>query len=148
MCSKEQQARWRAKVKSQGGCRRCGGTRLPGTLHCGWCLAYDLEKARPGMEHDRAEHALMLSRSHRETSRCAASGLTSSELRSIGSRLTVDRIDNDRGYVRGNMQLLAWRLNWAKGQGSRIPDWEVDRLLRMHRGENMGDFGGVRAGAR
>jgi len=99
-------------------CRRCGRIRITPTL-CAWCLAYDLEKRIRDYSHDRAEHAWMLILSHLPESCCAVSGLTRDELARIGDRLTVDRIDNDRGYTRGNMQLLAGSLNREK--------WMFDR---------------------
>jgi hypothetical protein len=140
MATAAEQARWRARVAAQGRCASCGRPKLNGNRRCSWCLAYDLEKRLPGLAHDRNAHALMLEASHDPEARCEASGLAGDDLARIGQRLTVDRIDSGRGYVTGNMALLASRLNRMKGRLPKVPWWEVDRLLRMHRGENLGDF--------
>ena len=109
-------------------CSRCARKRdLPGKW-CSWCLAEDRERRLPGVSHHRYEHARMLVRSWRAGSRCAASGLTAAELAGVGERLVVDRINPFRGYVRGNVQLLAARLNNLKGRGPAVPSWAVAEL--------------------
>lgn len=60
---------------------------------------------------------------------CSATGLSLHTLKKLGVRLSVDRIDNSRGYVKGNCVLLAEPLNQAKGQGTYIPQASIDRLL-------------------
>lgn len=141
MATAAAQARWRRRVAEQGRCSTCGRARLNGLKRCAFCLAAALERPlRPQYRHERAEHAWMLILSHAPESRCAASGLTAADLAAIGDQLTVDRIDSDRGYVRGNMQLLSRRLNRMKSRDRHVQPWEIKRLLRLHRGENLGDF--------
>lgn len=140
MATAAEQARWRAKVAAAGRCAHCGKGRLNGCRQCAWCLAAALEKRLRHLEHDRRAHAAMLVRSHDPGERCAASWLTGHELALIGQRLTVDRVDPCLGYVAGNMQLLASRLNRLKWRSLEVPAWEVERLLRLHRGEKLGDL--------
>ncbi len=86
----------------------------------------------PHLTHDTKEHARMVALSHAETSQCAITGRSLLALRKIGRRLEVDRIDSTRGYVEGNMQLLADDLNSAKGARDEVPqraiNWLLDRL--------------------
>lgn len=65
--------------------------------------------------------------------RCSASGYSVIALRKVGDQLTVDRIDSSKGYVRGNMQLLAASLNSAKGQQPRVPVGAIRALERKMR---------------
>lgn len=51
-------------------------------------------------------------------------------LRKIGESLTVDRINPARGYVPGNVQLLAKSLNEEKKHTRRAPQRAVEKLLR------------------
>jgi hypothetical protein len=141
VASAAQQARWRAKLPAQGRCSSCGRPKLNGCRRCSRCLAKDLEKRLPWAEHDVAAHALMLEASHDPEARCAASGLSGGQLTAIGDQLTVDRLDSGRGYVVGNLQLLSRKLNRAKWREARPPQWEVERLLALHRGELLNDFG-------
>lgn len=133
------QARWRAKVAAQGRCSKCGRRRLTPRL-CALCLAVSLAYRLGDLPHDVRSHAWWLEQSHDPSSRCVASGLTGAELEAIGDELTVDRKDSDLGYVRGNMQLLSRRLNRAKWRAAAPPWWEVERLQRMHAGEQVRDF--------
>ena len=140
MATAAQQARWRAKVAEAGRCSNCGRPRLAKLKRCAWCLAYDLEKRLPDFEHDRRAHAAMLELSHDDDAWCAVTGLSGAQLAEVGDALTVDRIDSDRGYVVGNMQLLSRRLNRAKWRDLTVPVWAVERALRLWRGEHLGDW--------
>lgn len=51
-------------------------------------------------------------------------------LRKIGERLTVDRINPRRGYVPGNVQLLAESINEEKNTHRRAPQRAINSLLR------------------
>lgn len=110
-------------------CRRCStlGT-LPDLRSCAWCLALDLEKRLPHMEHDTAEHAMALQRARRPATRCEVSGFTLSELRACHDRLEVDRTDPSVGYVVGNMVLMAGSLNRAKWRRLEVPARAIDAL--------------------
>jgi hypothetical protein len=70
----------------------------------------------------------MLVRAQRPIARCAASGLTPGDLAIVGQCLCVDRINPWRGYVRGNMQLLASSPNSLKGRSAAVPYWAPDEL--------------------
>lgn len=117
-------------------CGRCSSTELLTPARCAWCLAVDLER-KPwlaGLEHDTTEHSRMLTLARAPRSRCAVSGLTLERLQlgdSTGRTysLQVDRIRNSLGYVPGNMQLLACRLNRAKQGHDSVPAWAVHDLL-------------------
>lgn len=38
---------------------------------------------------------------------------------------SVDRINNDRGYVKGNVEVISWRANWLKANAT------VEEMKRM-----------------
>lgn len=42
---------------------------------------------------------------------------------------TVDRIDNGRGYVPGNVVVISWRANSLKGDASM---WELQQLVNFY----------------
>lgn len=111
---------------------------MPGASRCAWCRAKDRER-KPWvrhMRHETGEHALVIETAHGEHARCALSGASAGELAAIGERLEVDRIDSRRGYVRGNMQVIAARLNRAKQtHGDDLPRHVVDDLVRIAHGE-------------
>lgn len=62
---------------------------------------------------------------------CEISGLSLKTLRKIGDKLSIDRIDSNRGYVKGNMQIIALSLNVAKKRAGHVPRSAINRLLRM-----------------
>jgi hypothetical protein len=121
----------RQKARQEGTCPRCFiRPSLVNYSLCSWCRAELKEGRRRWMQHDTAEHAWMIALCYELTSECAASGLTLAQLRCIGEKLTVDRIDSRQGYVGGNMQLLALRLNNGKGDRAEVP---VSALNALHR---------------
>ena len=61
---------------------------------------------------------------------CAVTGYSRLALLKVGDRLSVDRIDPRRGYVRGNMRVIALSLNVAKGVGVGVPERAIQRLVR------------------
>lgn len=97
---------------------------------CYTCTAVKAEARHPEMVHDTKEHVRMLKARHKPYSRCQASGISAFSLAKMGEILTVDRINPHRGYVRGNMQLLARYLNSAKGVQHKVPRAAVKRLRR------------------
>lgn len=117
-------------------CGRCSRAGLLTPTRCALCLAYDLER-KPwlkGMLHDTVEHARWLTLARWPRSRCAVTGLTLQRLRRGGLdgraySLQVDRIRSGSGYVAGNMQLLACRLNRAKQGFHDVPRYAIDDLL-------------------
>jgi len=123
-----QRARAAYRARHPERCSRCASLRNLRGKWCSWCLAEDRERRLPGVSHHRREHARMLVRAQRQLARCSASGLTARELASIGQRLDVDRINPWRGYVIGNMQLLASSLNSLKGRSPSVPHWAPDEL--------------------
>ena len=113
MRSPEDRRAWRAKHRWRK-CSRCWSAEpLPGTARCAWCRAKDAER-KPHlahMRHDTAEHAEMVRLSRLGVAPCAISGLMLAQLRDCGLRLEVDRINARLGYVRGNMRVVASRVN-------------------------------------
>jgi hypothetical protein len=67
---------------------------------------------------------------HSLTARCDILGRSLFALRKVGERLSIDRIDPGRGYVAGNMRLIAMSLNTAKGTNKEVPQWAINKLLR------------------
>lgn len=118
--------KWRA-VKTK--CILC---RRPSTKRrvCFRCTAIKAEARHPEMAHDTLEHIRMLTARHKKYARCRASGISLLTLEKMGEVLTVDRINPYRGYVRGNMQLLARYLNSAKGVKRKVPKAAIKRLRR------------------
>ena len=139
MSKSEWRRRWRKANAGRLCLRCCSEPPMPGSRRCAWCRAKDAER-KPWLahlRHDTAEHALMVADAHAPGSACEASGLRLEELVPFGLRLEVDRIDSRRGYVRGNMQLLASRLNRAKQAcGDRLPDHEARELARLVRADH------------
>jgi len=105
-----------------------GRPALLGNAICGMCHAKKREAQLPDLEHDLEHHAKMLDLRHHRSSLCAATRLSQHSLSKLGVKLSVDRINNDIGYVKGNCQLLAEPLNQAKGCGRYIPREAVARL--------------------
>jgi len=97
---------------------------------CFRCTAKKAEQRHPDMAHDTHEHVRMLQGRHKKNARCQASGISLLTLEKMGEVLTVDRINPFKGYVRGNMQLLARYLNSAKGVQRKVPKAAVKRLRR------------------
>lgn len=115
-------------------CSRCASTDLlPGLHRCAWCRALDAER-KPHVAHLRhhtAAHAEAIRLAHAPAAVCALSGLTLAELLDAGLRLDVDRINGARGYVRGNLWVIASRLNRQKQAfEDRLPAWCVDELVK------------------
>jgi len=124
-----QQAQAR-KSRSPGLCYRCGARdSLPQTRHCARCMSYLRERTLPHLEHDLEAHALLMTLSCDPQARCQVTGRSLLALRKVGQRLSVDRQDSTRGYVDGNMQLMALDLNSAKGAGQSVPQRAVHLLL-------------------
>lgn len=116
-------------------CGRCSSSEiLPGRLRCARCKALDAER-KPWvahLRHDTDDHAAFIREAHDDLTRCALSGLTLEELRGAGYSLQVDRIDSRRGYVRGNLQVIACRLNRQKQAfGDRLPEWCARDLVEV-----------------
>ena len=49
----------------------------------------------------------------------------------------VDRIDNDRGYVKGNVEVISWRANWLKANATpeemrRMADYYEQKSRDAH----------------
>jgi hypothetical protein len=60
---------------------------------------------------------------------CAVTGRSLLSLMKCGQRLTVDRLDSTKGYVEGNMQLIAGDLNSSKGIRDEVPQHAIHILL-------------------
>lgn len=118
------------KSRSFGVCYRCGAREtLPLTKHCARCSSYFRERTLPHLEHNLEKHAELMTASWNPLTRCIITGRSLVALRKVGQRLTVDRIDSRKGYVEGNMQLMAGDLNSAKGVSERVPHSAIHRLL-------------------
>lgn len=117
-------------------CSRCSSTDLLSATRCATCMALDAER-KPwldGMRHETLEHALLMRKARLVRSRCSLSGLTLAQLRAGDRRgarysLQVDRIDDAIGYVRGNMRLLACRLNRAKQGLAEVSRYDLNEFL-------------------
>jgi hypothetical protein len=83
--------------------------------------------------HHTVEHMRFIRGKDNPKARCCVSGYSLLALRKIGEFLTVDRIDSSKGYVHGNMQLMAGSLNSSKGQARRVPQSAVNGLIRKMR---------------
>jgi len=111
-------------------CSRCGARpSLFATTRCGRCASYNRERALPHLQHDVLSHTRMVERCFEPTAQCSITGRSLIALRKIGRRLSVDRIDSTRGYVEGNMQLMADDLNSAKGNRMEVPASAINWLL-------------------
>lgn len=122
-------ARYRAKTRGS----RCGRCSRPldskdFRLRCPICLAEDAEKKHPEKEHDTELHAEYLVRARASRARCEATDLSLDDLVRAGMSLQVDRIDPARGYVDGNMQIVASYLNALKGRERSWPWWAIDEV--------------------
>ena len=61
---------------------------------------------------------------------CCISGLSQHTLAKLNDGLTVDRIDPNVGYLKGNCQLMARSLNLAKGRSLAVPAHALQWLMR------------------
>jgi hypothetical protein len=59
---------------------------------------------------------------------CDTTGLTLIELARGEMTLQVDRIDPERGYVAGNMQVIASLLNRLKARERSWPEWAAHEV--------------------
>jgi hypothetical protein len=64
------------------------------------------------------------------TACCCITGRSLLALQKVGDKLSVDRINPRRGYVKGNMQLMALSLNRAKAAQMTVPKTATNQLLR------------------
>jgi hypothetical protein len=96
---------------------------------CPTCRAQKRVRQERG-PHDVEFLAKMLAACHMAESCCSLCGRSLHTLRKIGESLTVDRINPARGYVPGNVQLLAKSLNEEKKHTRRAPQRAVEALLR------------------
>lgn len=76
--------------------------------------------------------AAALHQRQQKASRCAITGLSTIALGKIGTQLSVDRVDNTKGYIKGNVRLIAACLNSAKGSRRDVPPVAVKRLMERH----------------
>lgn len=83
-----------------------------------------------GMEHDPAFLEKMLGACHDPASCCSATGRSLLALHKIGECLSLDRINPRRGYVAGNVQLLALSLNTEKAGRQIAPQRAVNAMLK------------------
>ena len=97
---------------------------------CAECRAIKRVRQVPEQDHSVSFLAIMLSASHSPESCCSATGRSLHALRKVGERLSVDRINPERGYVPGNVQLIAMCLNEEKRTYRRVPQAAVNALLR------------------
>ena len=102
---------------------------MPDVRSCSRCHAKQRERDLPHLEDDLVEHTMMVEAAHHPESRCAVLGRSLLNLRKAGQKLSVDRIDSAKGYVPGNMQLLALDLNVAKRDGTHIPQAVIHMIL-------------------
>ena len=72
----------------------------------------------------------MMGMRHIPEMQCEITGLSKHQLRKMGERLSVDRINPFKGYVPGNCQVIAESLNIAKGRAKHVPQSAINRLLR------------------
>lgn len=101
---------------------------------CVWCRAGKIARREKDQEHDVAFLAIMVKACHDPAACCSGTGRSLLALRKIGEKLSVDRINPRRGYVPGNVQLLASKLNEEKRTNRRVPRKALDSLLRKLEG--------------
>lgn len=49
---------------------------------------------------------------------------------------SLDKIDNSKGYVKGNVQVVSWRANRLKGDGSRDEHKKIAKWMEVHESTN------------
>jgi hypothetical protein len=52
------------------------------------------------------------------------------------SSYSLDRIDSDKGYVKGNVQVISYRANMLKSNASIE---ELEKVLNWMKGEKVGE---------
>jgi len=52
----------------------------------------------------------------RQKGKCAVTGIKMSFIRKDPLRFSVDRIDNNKGYIKGNIRLVCWGINELRGR--------------------------------
>lgn len=80
--------------------------------------------------HDTRFHAKMIEMANKPWTTCCSTGYSLLALRKVGESLSVDRIDSSKGYVPGNIQIMALSLNKGKGEGQMVPRAVMNVLLR------------------
>ena len=76
------------------------------------------------------DHEYLLGLYEKQEGRCALSGRElklDAMSRAEPDSLSLDRVDNEGGYVRGNVRLVTWAVNLA------LQDWGTDRFVEMCR---------------
>jgi len=100
-------------------------------------LKYHYNAARKGAARRGIDFTLTEDDVHklwkRQKGLCAVSGLPMSlEHGTVSNhnyrKLSVDRVDNDKGYHLNNIQLVIWQVNCAKGSGN------LESLIEMAQG--------------
>jgi hypothetical protein len=99
-------------------------------VNCSRCWAINKQRNNVGLEIEILPYMQMLQQSHDWHERCVVTGRSLFALKKVGDKLSIDRIDPKKGYVVGNMQLLALSLNIAKGTKPMVPQAAINRLLR------------------
>lgn len=97
---------------------------------CAGCRAHKAVKRKSNLEHDVPYLARMFEACYDARSCCSATGRSLLALRKVGEVLSVDCINSRRGYVPGNVQLIALSLNTAKQHERRVPQHALNALLR------------------
>ena len=55
---------------------------------------------------------------------------TSQSNRSRASSPSIDRLDNSKGYLKGNVSVISYRANILKGQGTAIQHRQIAKYIR------------------
>lgn len=96
---------------------------------CAGCRAHKAAKRKSSLEHDIPYLARMFEACYDARSCCSATGRSLLALRKVGEVLSVDCINSRRGYVPGNVQLIALSLNTEKADQRRVPIRALNALL-------------------
>ena len=114
-----------------GKCHECGSREpIEGLKLCAACRSRKIIRREHRQTHNASFLELMLRACYDPASCCSSTGRSLLALRKVGERLSVDRINPNRGYVPGNVQLLAMSLNAEKNSQRQVPRRALDALLR------------------
>lgn len=75
-------------------------------------------------------YTLMWDIAHDPTTCCEITGLSLHDLRKVRDSLSLDRIDNDLGYIQGNIRIIATSLNAARGDNTDVPPRAISKLTK------------------
>lgn len=81
----------------------------------------------------------------RQNRKCAITGvgLTFGEVEDAGRTASLDRIDNDKGYVHGNLQFIHRTINYMRADMSMNDFLAICKMVTEYSGTKSSDFSGI-----